>query len=116
MSDKQHVGRVSDSISAGDDALELSRAQQKAIAEAVKPRALARERHDFGDGDRCPLVPEHGRMFVITSEGRRTQRCNHQSHDGRPKMHPEGASDPTRSLWPYDGLDAAVKEYLGNQA
>ena len=68
-------------------------------------------RYDFGDGDRCPLDPEHGRMYVLTTGGKRTQWCASQTHDGAPKTAPGGGLAPARSFWPYDdmALAAAVK-------
>jgi hypothetical protein len=47
-----------------------------------------------GDGDPCPITPEHGKMLVRGD----TQYCPHQSHDG------DWASGehrgPTRAFWP----------------
>ena len=68
-------------------------------------------KNDLGDGDQCPLNPEHGNMLTI--QGTQKQRCNHQSHDGRPKSHPQGAAPATRSMWPLgtNALEAAVRQH-----
>lgn len=78
--------------------------------------APVRSYHDTGDGDRCPLVPEHGKMYV--SKDHQTQRCVHQSHDGDPKTAVGGERPATRASWPLsdDALARAVEEYLGRSA
>jgi len=45
--------------------------------------------------------------------GTSKQYCRHQSHDGRPKSHPLGPTDPTRSFWPLadNAFAKAVAEY-----
>jgi len=70
-----------------------------------------RGEHDLGDGDLCPLVPSHGKMSALM--GTSKQYCRHQSHDGRPKSHPLGPTDPTRSFWPLadNAFAKAVAEY-----
>ena len=58
-----------------------------------------------GDGDPCPLNPEHGRMLSINGANPPKQHCPHQSHDGKGKV------PGTRSIWPQQGLAQAVAEY-----
>jgi hypothetical protein len=62
-----------------------------------------------GDGDICPVVPEHGYMLVLN--GNTTQYCPDQSHDGRPKSHPAGEARPSRKLWPFQYFQQAVTEW-----
>lgn len=100
----QHVGGLRDALVEDED-LTAARRNQKVLAAAVRPRALPRSFHDIGDGDRCPLVSEHGKMVVFGQ----LQYCPHQTHDGvwgGPAKLP-----PTRSLWPLHGLEAAVSAY-----
>lgn len=66
-------------------------------------------RHDTGDGDKCPLFPEHGNMHVIPSAGPPMQRCIHVAHDGRPEG--KGAP-PSRASWPLHGFEDSVKTYM----
>jgi hypothetical protein len=67
-----------------------------------------RERSTTGDGDSCPLNPEHGRMCFLNDSG--NQWCPSVDHDGRPKSHPAGKAGMTRSFWPKgdDALRRAV--------
>lgn len=69
-----------------------------------------------GNGDTCPVNPEHGHMLVLN--GDQTQYCPDQSHDGRPKTAPLGATGPSRKLWPYQFFAEAVAEWrrLGGTA
>lgn len=53
---------------------------------------------DIGDGDRCPVNPDHGNMYVIQNAQR--QWCVHNDHDGRPKSAPGGPQKPTPNIWP----------------
>lgn len=63
---------------------------------------------DLGDGDACPLAAEHGRMYVLRrKDGSLLQWCPHSGHDRKPV---------TRSMWPYDHLEAAVAEYKSRPA
>lgn len=57
-----------------------------------------------GNGDPCPLVPEHGMMFALKASAGREQRqwCAHVSHD----------VEGTRSLWPLYDFEAAVAAYV----
>jgi len=45
---------------------------------------------DRGNGDRCPLDPEHGNMYVLTSGN---MYCAHVAHIGH------GDVIRTRSIW-----------------
>jgi len=105
----QHVGRQSDALVEDED-LSAARRNQQLLANAVKPRALPRKSQGIGDGDRCPLDPEHGKMFVIRGTDR--QHCPDQAHDGTPGK--DGAPQ-TRAFWPLHGFNAAVAEYTANR-
>lgn len=59
---------------------------------------------DIGDGDRCPVEPEHGKMLTIRGTDR--QYCPHQTHDGI--WDKEGHRDPTRSGWPIQHISFAA--------
>lgn len=64
-------------------------------------------RTDVGDGDRCPLNPEHGHMYVLQSHtGAPKQYCSHVDHDGK------GKRPGSRSLWPLYGLEDTVNTYI----
>jgi hypothetical protein len=60
---------------------------------------------DIGDGDTCPLFPQHGNMFTIPGDVPK-QYCAHIIHDGRKDV------PATRSIWPLYGLDDTVHTYL----
>lgn len=95
----QHVGAQSDSLVA-DEGLQAARAAQQAAREAIKPRSRQKA-YRLGDGDICPVNPEHGPMFVLSAKGGpATQWCPDQSHDGT-----------SRALWPLHTFEAAVKAY-----
>ena len=68
---------------------------------------MRRAVHSAGNGDRCPVVPQHGAMFVLSDADR--QYCSHHAHDGH------GSVGPTPSLWPTGHLSfaAAVALYHG---
>ena len=59
------------------------------------------KRGDTGNGDTCPLVPEHGNMWVLS--GGSTQWCPNQYHTAR--------GTASRAAWPLNGLEAAVREH-----
>jgi hypothetical protein len=63
------------------------------------------KRTDLGDGDPCPLNPEHGHMFWLV--GSDNQWCPHRAHDGLRKV------PPTRAFWPkgHRSFDEAVAAY-----
>lgn len=96
---KQHVGAQSDALEA-DPALEAARAAQRAALAAIKPRAATGRKYAIGDGDTCPLVREHGAMFVLQGQPPK-QFCPDQSHD----------MAGTPAIWPYHHLDEAVTMY-----
>ena len=58
-----------------------------------------------GDGDPCPLVPEHGRMESLKGSSPAKQWCPNQEHDGHGKV------PGSRSIWPLYNLPQAVAEY-----
>lgn len=61
---------------------------------------MSRRRYgDIADGDLCPLIPQHGKMFIV---GPDDQFCAHISHSTNP---------PSRALWPLAGLVEAVAEH-----
>jgi len=101
----QHVGTISDAIQE-DETRSAARAQQEALKRLAKPIERARGRGDYGDGDRCPIDPEHGKMFVLNV----SQYCAHAGHDGTSG---NGGKPRTRAFWPKgpDSFAAAVAEY-----
>lgn len=70
----QHVGALSDAIE--DDGRSAARNALRAV---MKPRGKAfTGKSDLGNGDVCPINPEHGKMYNMPS-GR--DWCPHHSHD-----------------------------------
>ena len=111
MGNGQHVGSVSDAVTE-DETRSAARAQQEALKRLAKPQNFERVKGGTtGDGDRCPLVPAHGRMLTI--QGTQKQQCPNQDHDGRPRSHPDGAAPRTRAIWPLGSgaLAEAVAVY-----
>lgn len=103
MSAGQHVGAVSDHL-VEDETRSAARAAQEALKKLARPiEREHRVKHDYGDGDRCPLAPEHGKMYVLTTR----QYCSHAAHEGRPGR---DGSPRTRAFWPKgdNALAAAV--------
>ena len=99
--DGQHVGAQRPDVvfdEAGSMPLDEFRAKAAALAALRKPRNLERG-HDTGNGDRCPLVPSHGRMYVLDQ----VQYCAHIAHDGWHEV------PRTRALWPFHDFEAAVE-------
>jgi len=110
VSGGQHVGAVSDSFKGAegsDDIRSAARAKQEALRKLAKPIERARSRHDYGDGDRCPINPSHGKMFVLGGVTGRTQWCAHSAHEGT--LGDDG-TPRTRAFWPVgrDSFAAAV--------
>lgn len=66
-------------------------------------------RHSPGDGDACPLFPEHGQMVCLLQEDPPMQFCPAQIHDGKPGRN--GVA-PSRNIWPYHGFEDTVKSYF----
>lgn len=64
----------------------------------------ARPRYEVGDGDPCPLFPEHGKM--VTIPGTKKQYCPHVEH----VQHKDRPA--TRAIWPLEdgALAAAIAE------
>ena len=67
------------------------------------------KREDFGNGDVCPLFPDHGRMYVIKDSDPKKQYCPHQVHDGGVRTSGIPAS---RAMWPLYGFEDTVKTYM----
>lgn len=101
-----HTGAVGDL-----PPLEEPGGARAAMARVMKPAGRAYSGGGTtGDGDPCPLVPEHGKMESINGSTPPKQWCPHQSHDGK------GKEPGTRAMWPQQGLAAAVAEYRGGHA
>lgn len=94
----QHVGGLRDSLT-GDD-MSAARAQAAALARLARPTAAKRRNeHQLGNGDVCPRVPEHGKMYVLSTG---TQWCPDQSHDAERIA---GTSSPARPALPELEVD-----------
>ncbi len=65
-------------------------------------------RSDIGDGDTCPLFPEHGNMLVIQGTDPPLQYCPHVIHDG---SRGEAGVPASRSRWPLHGFEDSVRTY-----
>lgn len=64
------------------------------------------KRGDVGNGDECPLFPEHGRMFVLQGANRPPSNyCSHVIHDGWRDV------KRSRAIWPVHGFEDAVDAY-----
>lgn len=70
---------------------------------------MARRGYDYGDGDVCPLFPEHGRMYTIKMSDPPMQWCASQVHDGGVGKSGVPAS---RSRWPLYGFEDTVATYM----
>ena len=66
-------------------------------------------RRSAGNGDVCPLFPEHGQMLV-TSGNPPKQLCPHVAHDGAPRG--SDGAPRSRALWPYHGFEESVASYM----
>jgi hypothetical protein len=65
-------------------------------------------RRTTGNGDTCPLFPEHGPMLVL--EGRvPMQYCPHAQHEGT--LGDDGPA-ASRAMWPLFGLEDTVASYI----
>lgn len=70
---------------------------------------MSRRDGGIGDGDICPLFPEHGPMFTLKGSSPPAQWCPDSTHAGRPGK----AGPPTsRSQWPLYGFEDSVQTYL----
>jgi hypothetical protein len=67
---------------------------------------------DTGNGDTCPINPEHGHMLVLNSASGR-QYCAHVGHEARPERDGHPAVVRTPSLWPsgINSFPAAVEKW-----
>lgn len=63
--------------------------------------ACVSRRHEIGDGDVCPLNPEHGQMMFLSCSP--SQWCPDASHEGVWTF--DGKERATRSIWPK-GIDS----------
>lgn len=82
----------------------------EALAKRLRERWVYLTRRDsIGDGDTCPLFPQHGPMFVLKGSSPPEQWCPHSDHDGTP-----GKSGPPRSRakWPLYGFEDSVATYV----
>jgi hypothetical protein len=68
-----------------------------------------RRGNGLGDGDYCPLNPDHGQMYFLSGSDR--QWCPDVEHAGRLASHPQGPAPATRSYWPK-GTDALRKAVI----
>jgi hypothetical protein len=78
-------------------------------ARDMERRWALRVRRDTGNGDECPLFPEHGFMLVIPGSDPPMQYCPHHGHDGG--IGPD-AAPPSRNRWPLYGIESSVQTYL----
>ena len=100
----QHVGSVGDLPPLDEPEDGGARA---AMARLTRPTArVYTGGATTGDGDRCPLFPEHGRMIVLTS----SQWCPSHEHE------PVGGRQMTRAFWPIVGLEAEAKRWRTRDA
>lgn len=72
------------------------------------------KRGEVGNGETCPLFPEHGNMFVLPQEdGPPMQYCPHVEHDGRwASTSQPGSTPPSRNVWPVYGFAESVQSYI----
>lgn len=72
------------------------------------------KRGDVGNGNTCPLFPEHGNMSVLTTTGKApVQWCPHVVHDGSGPRDALGNRPPkSRAFWPYHGFEESVAAYM----
>ena len=90
----QHVGGLSDALVAEEPAHAKAARALAAVARPQKPRGGV----STGDGEPCPLVPDHGRMII--THGAERQWCPNQEHDG--KWPAEGIrTEATQSFYPF---------------
>lgn len=69
---------------------------------------------DLGDGDTCPLFPEHGNMYVLRTEGKAPlQWCSNVVHDGTGPKDAQGLRPPpSRAFWPLHGFEETVAAHM----
>lgn len=64
------------------------------------------KRGEIGNGEECPLFPEHGVMFVLNDAGKPpVNYCPHVAHDGRRDL------PRSRNTWPVHGFRESVAAY-----
>lgn len=90
--------------------LDLARARVQTMARVAKPTGKTYNGGGTtGDGDVCPLNPEHGRMLTIQASD--LQHCPNQAHDGQGDRRPS-----TRAVWPQKFLSEAVAAWKETHA
>lgn len=62
-----------------------------------------------GDGDNCPLFPDHGPMLTINGSNPPMQYCPDQMHDG---VWGADKAPASRAMWPLYGLEDTVRTYI----
>jgi len=69
-------------------------------------------RSGTGNGDVCPVTPDHGHMLVMSDHTR--QYCPHHDHEGRADKPDKPGLMRTRAFWPtgMDSFPKAVAEYM----
>lgn len=70
---------------------------------------MSPRRDSVGNGDTCPLFPQHGVMLVLGGSTPVQQVCPHQEHDGGPG---KGSAPQSRSVWPLHGFEDTVATYM----
>lgn len=76
---------------------------------------MALRRGDIGNGDCCPIYPEHGPMFALPVRPGHPQQqyCPHVDHDGRSKsQHTPEALPRSRAIWPMHGFGDTVRAHF----
>lgn len=71
-------------------------------------RVIMSKHGDIGNGDTCPLFPQHGNMLVLPESTPPRQYCPDQIHDGKPGTDGVPAS---RAFWPVYGFEESVLAY-----
>lgn len=89
--------------------LTLWAAEQCAHNLRVHDINVSRRNHDIGDGDMCPLFPEHGQMFTLKGSSPPKQWCPDSVHAGRPG---KSGPPPSKNQWPLFGFEDNVQTYL----
>lgn len=71
------------------------------------------KRGEVGNGEPCPLFPEHGNMFVLPPQDGQPpkQYCPHVDHDGRGSRSQPDSIPRSRNMWPVHGFRESVEAY-----
>lgn len=88
----------------------LTRMAAVIAADITRKQTVYMSRRDggIGDGDVCPLFPDHGNMFVLKGTDPPQQWCPHSGHLNKPGSE----IPPSRSKWPLHGFEDSVGTYL----